>query len=115
MERNQLTYGKTGTRDRQLPNKVLSCVKAYSSLSIWDVARRYNANFQTVWNISAREGYKLYKASKHSNRHMKQSPVTKKRARLLYDYVLTKHKGCTLIEEETYVKLDFKQLPGQKF
>ena len=26
-----------------------------------------------------------------------------------------KHKDCTLIDDETYVKLDLEQLPGQKF
>lgn len=115
VERNKRTYEKTGSRDRQLRSKVLRCVKANPGLSIRDVARRYNANFQTVRNILARGGYKSYKASKHPNRHMKQNSVAKKRARLLYDHVLTKHKGCTLMDDETYVKLDFKQLPGQKF
>lgn len=34
--------------------------------------------------------------------------MAKKRAGLLYDRILAKHKGCALIE------LDFKQLPDQK-
>ena len=51
VERNQRIYEKTGTRERQLRSKVLRCVKANSGLSIRDMARRYNANCQTVRNI----------------------------------------------------------------
>lgn len=57
-----------------------------------------------VRNILAKEGYRSYKASKHPNRHMKQNCAAIKRARLLYDGVLTTHKGCTLIDDETYVR-----------
>jgi hypothetical protein len=40
--------------------------------------------------------------------------VAKTRARRLYQNVLTKHGGCILMDDETYVKADFKQIPGQK-
>ena len=93
VERNQRTYEKTGTRDPQLCSKVLRCVKANPGLSIRDVSKRYNAMYQTVRNIPAREEYKSYKPSEHPNWHMRQNSVSKKHARLLYDCVLTKHKG----------------------
>ena len=47
------------------------------------------------------------------NRNDKQNSTAKSRARKLYDNLLTKHNGCILMDDETYVKMDFKQIPGQ--
>lgn len=49
------------------------------------------------------------------NQNDKQNKTAKTRSRLLYDDVLTKFDGCILIDDETYVKCDFKQLRCQKF
>ena len=66
-------------------------------------------------NILSREGFKSFCASKHANRSLKQNFVTKERARLLYERVLTKFDGCILMDDETYVKIDYKPIPGRNF
>lgn len=49
------------------------------------------------------------------DRNAKQQLIAKLRARKLYDNILTKNVGCIVMDDETYVKSDFKQLPGQSF
>lgn len=41
--------------------------------------------------------------------------VAKRRARMLYEPFLTKYNGCILVDDETYVKMDFGHLPGHTF
>ena len=60
-----------------------------------------------------RLGYQSFKVVKMPNRNDKQNSTAKSRARKLYDNLLTKHNGCILMDDETYVKMDFKQIPGQ--
>lgn len=115
VNRAQRIYKKSGTRDKELRRKVLRYVKSNPGVSIRDLAKKYNSNFSTVRNILSREGYKSFCASKHPNRSLKQNLVAKKRARLLYERVLTKFDGCILMDDETYVKMDYKQIPGRKF
>lgn len=106
---------RSGTYDRQLNRKVLRTVRANPGLSEHEIARKCGAARSTVRRICQRAGLHSYKAIKQPNRKMKQSLVTKTRARKLYDQVLTKYQGCLLLDDETYVKMDFGQLPGQKF
>lgn len=115
VDRAQRIYHKSGTRDKELRRKVLRYVKSNPGVSIHDLAKKYDSNFSTVRNILSREGYKSFCASKHPNRSLKQNLVAKKRARLLYERVLTKFDGCILMDDETYVKMDYKQIPGRKF
>lgn len=103
VDRAQRIYHKSGTRDKELRRKVLRYVKSNPGVSIRDLAKKYDSNFSTVRNILSREGYKSFCASKHPNRSLKQNLVTKKRARLLYERVLTKFDGCILMDDETYV------------
>lgn len=58
---------------------------------------------------------KSYKIQKVPNCCDKQNETAKKRALKLYSEVLTKHSGCILQDDETYVKADFQQMPGQGF
>lgn len=106
---------RSGTYDRKLNQKVLRTVRANPGLSDNEIAQKYAAARSTVRRIRLRAGYHSYRASKQPNRTLKQSFVTKTRARKLYQQVLTKYQGCLLIDDETYVKMDFGQLPGQKF
>lgn len=60
-------------------------------------------------------GYKTYKAQKVPNRRDKQNENARKRALKLYNEVLIKHKGCVNQDDKTYLKCDFKQMPGQEY
>ena len=61
------------------------------------------------------DNLKSYRAIKYPNQSDKQSLTAKTRARKLYDEVFTKFNGCIIMVDETYIKCDFKQLPGPKF
>lgn len=106
---------KPGCHNKELKAKVMRSLKNNPSLSDNDRALKFKSTRGIVRRIRVRAGYKSYRAIKYPNRSDKQSLVVKKRSRLLYTNVLTKFKGCILMDDETYVKLDLKQLPGQKF
>lgn len=106
---------RSGTKDKNLEKKVLRAIKQNPGMSDYDLSRKFKKSRSTLRRIRLRAGYKSYKAIKTPNRSMKQNKTAKTRARLLYDRILTKFKGCLLLDDETYVKLDFNQLPGTKF
>ena len=83
-----------------------------------DWSDRYRAKKLKVSNFFVhkwrqRLGYQSFKVVKIPNRNDKQNSTAKSRARKLYDNLLTKYNGCILMDDETYVKMDFKQIPGQ--
>jgi hypothetical protein len=114
IDRQVHTNRYSGTKDRKLHLKVLRTIKANPGQSDYDIAKKFNADRCTVRRIRLREGIRSYRASKQPNRTLKQNVVAKGRARKLYNKVLTKYDGCILMDDETYVKMDFGQLPGQK-
>lgn len=58
---------------------------------------------------------KSFIAQKAGGRSESDEVVVKKRARKLYTNLLTKNEGCIIMDDETYVKTDFCQLPGKTF
>lgn len=114
-DRKPQSKRRAGTVNRQLRNKVIKNIKANPNISDRDLAKKFRAARSTVQRIRLREGFKSYRACRQPNRDQKQNNVARIRARKLYDQVLTKFNGCLLMDDETYVKADFKQLPGQKF
>lgn len=107
--------GKANKIDKKLASKIVRSVKDNPGLSDSDRAKRYKTSKSTGRRRRIDAGYKSYRAIKVPNRNDKQSETAKKRSRLLYDKVLTKHNGCLVMDDETYIKMDLKQLPGQKF
>lgn len=115
IERRTGSGGNHTTRNKQLAQKIIRSIKQNPGLSDSDRAKKLNTSRSTVRRTRLKAGFKSYRAIKHPNRSDKQSSVAKKRGRRLYDEVLTKHGGCILMDDETYVKCDFKQVPGRKF
>jgi hypothetical protein len=101
--------------NRKILAKVIHSLKRNPGTSDGDRAKKLRIPAWTVRRYRIKAGYKAYTAKKRPNRNEKQEKVAKTRARLLYDKVLTKHGGCLLMDDETYVKTDFKQIPRQKF
>ena len=80
-----------------------------------DWSDRYRAKKLKVSNFFVhkwrqRLGYQSFKVVQMPNRNDNQNSTAKSRARKLYDNFLTKHNGCILMDDETYVKMDFKQI-----
>ena len=60
-------------------------------------------------------GLKSCIVQKHANRNDIQTAKAKKRAKKLYDNYLRGKNQCIVMDDETYVIGDFKQLPGRAF
>lgn len=115
IERKAGSGRKSGPVDCQLANKVIKSFKENPGLSLRDRAIKYKTSKSNVHRLRRRSGLKCYRAIKHPNRTEKQNLTAKKRARKLYDEVLRNFNGCIVMDDETYIKCDFKQVNGQKF
>jgi transposase len=100
--------------DRGLDRKVKQVLERNPNLSVREVARKIGKSAGFVQNSKKRSGLKSYKVKKVPNRSDKQNLTAKTRARKLYTEYLTKF-SCVVMDDETYVVEDFKQLPGLAF
>lgn len=115
VERKPGSGRKKGFVDKIAARKIVASIRQNPGLSDSDRAIRYGTSKSTGRKMRLRAGYKSYRVIKNPNRNYKQNLVAKTRARRLYDNVLIKHGGCFIIDDETYVKCDFRQLPGRNF
>lgn len=114
-ERSKGQGRKPGPVNKNLHQKIIRSFKQNPGLSNRKRAERLGTSEWMVRKTKKRAAYNTYKAIKVPNRNEKQSKVVKSRARKLYDEVLTKFNGCIVMDDETYVKVDPKQIPGQMF
>lgn len=84
------------------------------NISIRDAAKKIGVSASYVQKTKKREGLITFKKQQCPNRDERQNLVAKMHARKLYTQLLTKAQ-CLVIDDETYVKADFKQLPGQEY
>lgn len=115
IERKTRAAKKKGSGDPALRVKVLRSIRLNPGLSDNDRAKRYGTSKSTVRRIRKNAKLVSYRTIKFPNRSEKQQSVAKRRARILYEQVLTKFNGCIIMDDETYVKMDVKQLPGRNF
>ena len=94
--------------------KVVGAFKANPGLSIRDVAKRYGMSKSEVCRLKKKCGLTTYKKFKAPNRTQVTNTKARSRARKLYDFFLN-NNPCIIMDDETYVKGDFKQLPGSQF
>jgi hypothetical protein len=106
---------KYGPRNKDIAKKVLRSCFNNPSLSDNDRAQRYGTSRTNVQRIRQRAGLKSFKARKHPNRTDKQNLTAISRGKALKKQVLTKFNGCIMQDDETYLKRDFRQLPGLKY
>ena len=114
VERKPGSGGARRSIDPVVARKVVKSFKQNPGLSDGDRAARYGTTRDTARKYRIRAVYKSFSMIKHPNRSDKQVAIAKSRIRLLYNE-LTKFKGCLILNDETYVKANFKQLPGRKF
>lgn len=105
---------KSGPMDKKMARKVVQQFKNRPNMSIRDVAKKCNVSVGFVQKTMKRAGLHVYKVQKAPNRNEKQNMTAKTRARKLYTKLLTK-SCCLVMDDETYVKADFRQLPGQEY
>lgn len=83
-------------------------------LSIRDVAKKVKMSPGYVQKVRKAEGLQSYKVPLVPNRNDKQNTSAKTRSRKLYDNIVHNY-DCIIMDDETYVKADFNQIPGQLY
>lgn len=106
---------KKGFMDQKVANKIRRSFEQNPGLSNRERAKKFKVSEFFVRKVKKVCNFKSYRAIKYPNRSDKQSLTAKTRARKLYEEVLTKLNGCLIMDDETYIKCDFNQLPGPKY
>lgn len=106
---------KIGSYNKNIDRKVRKLIESKRSLSVREIAKKCGNSPANVQEIKKRHNLKTYKKQRIPKRSQKQQAVAKNRARKLYEEVLINFKGCVLMDDETYVKLDGSTLPGPQF
>lgn len=114
ISRNKNPTTKSGPRDKNLEDKIVKIIKENRSMSTRDVAKKCGTNIAMVQRCKERNGLKTRKKSKVPKVSAKQQKVIKTRSRKLYQ-LLGNKKCCIVMDDETYVKADFRTLPGPQF
>lgn len=114
LDRKPGSGGKRNDNFKNQRNAVLRLIKQNPNLSIRDVAKKVKTSYSFVQKVKKAAGYRSFKVIKTPNRNEKQETSSRTRARKLYDKLLTKF-DCVVMDDETNVKADFKQLPGLEF
>jgi len=114
VERNVGSGRKVGPADPCLEKKIVKHIMNHRSESGRDIAKRFGIAESTVRKIKSRNGMKTYKKQKVPKHTEKQKSTIKPKARKLYELILEKD-CCVIVDDETYVKMDFKTLPGPQF
>lgn len=106
---------KKGPADPDLAKQVIRYVKRHPTASNRKVAQQFNISEFYVRKQKKNKGIKSFKIQKCPDRTKEDEKRAKSRARKLYDEFLTKNEGCLIMDDETYVCLDFRQLPGASY
>jgi transposase len=106
---------KPGPADPTVDKKIKDYYKRHPSASVRDVAKKLGTSSTNVMRAKERMGLQTHRKQKQPKRSTKQAESVKPRARKLYDKLLTKKSGCVIMDDETYIKLDYKTLPGPQF
>lgn len=106
---------KKGSFDQEKSRRVMEIIKKKRELSVRDIAKKAKTSIGMVQRVKARNNLKTYKKQKQPKRDEKQSSKAKTRTKKLYDFVNQRKNHCIIMDDETYVKLDFKTLPGPQY
>lgn len=94
--------------------KVIKEFKKKPNISVRDVAKKVKMSPSFVQKVKKSAGLKSFKVGVAPNRNDSQNKSAKSRSRKLYDTML-KEYDCIILDDETYCKADFKQIPGLQF
>lgn len=114
VDKKQRDDGRHGAADPELDKKIVKCFKTHPTWSNKDVALKFYTNTSMVRRVKKRNGLKSYVKQKIPKVSEKQRKVIKTRARKLYDF-LGEENVHLFVDDESYVKGDFKTLPGKSY
>ncbi|XP_058462483.1 uncharacterized protein LOC131437267 isoform X1 [Malaya genurostris] len=109
------TGRKTGPANPQLDKRILKAFEQKKEVSVRDVAKKVGTSKSNVLRAKERLNLRAYKKQKQPKRSSKQEASIRPRVRKLYNSILTGNLNCIIMDDETYVKLDYKSLPGSQY
>lgn len=115
IERKAGSGRKAGPSNPGLSQKVKRTLTQNPSLSMRDAAKKLGTSKSTVQKYKRDLGLRSFVVQKVPGRSQSGQNVVKPRARKLYYNFLTKMDNCIIMDDETYIKMDFNQLPGKVF
>lgn len=104
-----------GPANKSMEKKVVRVLKDKPLLSVRDIAKKAQTSASMVQRVKLRNSYKSYKKQKVPKLSPEQRNRAIRRARALYYQVCVGFDGCMILDDETYVKMDFKTLPGPQY
>lgn len=113
-DRKPRSEGKSIPYNTKNHNRVVGAFNRNPNASVRDVAKKLHLSRSFVQKAKTKAGLRTFKVQKAPNRDEKQNKSAKTRARKLYLNMLTKVE-CCIMDDETYVKADFKQIPATCF
>lgn len=104
-----------GPADPQMERKALKLFERRRNDSTRDLARKLGTSASMIQRIKARNGYKTYTKQNIAKKTTKQFNDGIDRAKNFESFLRGKKNHCMIMDDETYVKLDFSTLPGKEF
>lgn len=101
--------------DSNLMKKVDRALTTNPLLSLADLARKFATTKSKIRTAKAKLNYDSRKVQKAPHRSDKQNATAKSRAMKLYKDNLSQSDACIIMDDESYLKADPKQMPGQQF
>lgn len=114
IQRKKTLRTKTGPRCQILEKKIVQVILKNRSMSVRDIAKKCQTTHSMVQRCKLRKGLQTRKKRKAAKVSESQKKTIKTRSRKLYD-LLGKKSVCIVMDDETYVKADFRTLPGEQF
>lgn len=114
IERKPGSGRKQGPHDIGKAKKIERIFKRCPNTSGRKAARLVQCSDFLVRKVKANAGLKTYKVQKVPDRNAAKNVDAKSRARKLKSNFIQKY-SCCIMDDETYVLADFRQLPGQNF
>lgn len=106
---------KKGPANLKLEAKILALMNKNKSMSVRDLAKRASTSVGMIQRVKHRHNLKTYKKQKQPKKSEKQVQTGKTRLRKLYDRFNRENVECIVMDDETYVKMDSRTLPGPQF
>lgn len=98
-----------------MASKVVRYCRKKPNATEREMAQKFGVSHSWIHKVLKRNGLRSFHVQKTANRNDQQAQRAKTRARKLYDEFLRSQKRCVVMDDETYVVADFKQLPGRSF
>lgn len=106
---------KVGPIDPQLAKSIVKAFKTNPSRSVRFLANKFGVSKSYVQKVKKNNGLKSFKVLKAPSRDEKDEKKARSRARRLYERHMRGKSDCFIMDDETYCKANFRELPGSEF